>query len=137
VPVRFAETDAQGVVHHAVYLVWFELARVEYLQEHLGGYQALRDRGYEVVVLEAHVKFHQPARFGDRVRIHTRCGDATGVRFRYDYVIERDGETLVDGWTTHAFLDAATFKAIRVPSFVGEAVEAAEGRLSTSSTSSS
>jgi acyl-CoA thioesterase FadM len=28
--VRFAETDAQGIAHHAAYLVWFETARIEY-----------------------------------------------------------------------------------------------------------
>ena len=36
--VRFAETDAQGIVHNSAYLVWFELARVEYLERHTGGY---------------------------------------------------------------------------------------------------
>ena len=42
--VRFAETDAQGVAHNSAYLVWFEVARVEYLERFAGGYPRLRER---------------------------------------------------------------------------------------------
>ncbi len=50
--VRFAETDAQGIVHNANYAVWFEVARVGYLERYAGGYQRLRDAGVEALVLE-------------------------------------------------------------------------------------
>ena len=53
--MRFAETDAQGVAHNAAYLVWFEVARVDYLDRHAGGYQSIRDRGIEAFVTETHV----------------------------------------------------------------------------------
>ena len=52
VRVRFADTDAQGIAHNSAYVVWFEVARVEYLREFAGGYQALRERGIEALVLE-------------------------------------------------------------------------------------
>ena len=45
VRVRFAETDAQGIAHNSNYFVWFEVARVEYLERYAGGYQRLRDQG--------------------------------------------------------------------------------------------
>jgi Predicted thioesterase len=51
--VRFADTDAQGIAHNSAYLVWFEVARVEYLRAFAGGYQALRDHGIEAIVLES------------------------------------------------------------------------------------
>ena len=126
ISVRFAETDAQQIVHHSVYLVWFELARVEYLERFAGGYQSLRERGYEALVLEAHARYLKPARFGDRVTVHARCRDVRGARFRYEYLVERDGETLVDGWTAHALVDAQTFAPTRVPEFLSAAIEAAE-----------
>ena len=47
VKVRFAETDAQGVAHNTAYIVWFEVARVDYLAKFAGGYQSIRDRGIE------------------------------------------------------------------------------------------
>ncbi len=126
VSVRFAETDAQGIVHNSVYLVWFELARVEYLARFAGGYQALRDQGIEALVTEAHVRYGAPARFDDVVRVHARCVDVRGARFRYEYVLERDGDRIADGWTAHACVDARTFKPTRVPAWLADAIATAE-----------
>ena len=124
--VRFAETDAQGIVHNSVYLVWFELARVEYLARFAGGYPALREQGIEALVLTAQVRYLVPARFADVLRIHARCGDVRGARFRYDYLVERSGERIADGWTAHATVDARTLRPTRVPASLAEAIAAAE-----------
>ena len=128
VRVRFAETDAQGIVHNANYLVWFELARVTYLEEFAGGYPKLREQGIEALVLESHVRYREPARFDDRLRVHARCGDLRGARFRYEYAVERDGMVIADGWTAHATVDAGTFKPTRVPEWLVEAISRAERR---------
>jgi acyl-CoA thioester hydrolase len=129
VRVRFAETDAQGVAHNASYLVWFEVARVEYLRTYAGGYQALRDRGIEALVLESHSRYVTPARFDDLLSVHTRCVDVRGARFRYEYVIVRDdGALMADGYTSHACVDTATFAPTRVPAWLKEAIAAAEAR---------
>src|SRR6476469_11256770 len=87
VRVRFAETDAQGIVHNSNYLVWFEVARVEYLERFAGGYQRLRDLGVEALVLETHIRYLQPAKFDDRLVVHAHCGDLRGARFRYEYAV--------------------------------------------------
>ena len=126
VTVRFAETDAQGVVHNANYLVWFEVARVAYLAEYAGGYSAIREQGLESFVLETHVRYRQPARFDDRLRIYTRVGDLRGARFRFDYEITREGEVIADGWTSHACVDAKTFKPTRIPQALADAIARAE-----------
>src|SRR5215210_4059699 len=89
--VRFAETDAQGVAHNSNYLVWFEVARIAYLEQHAGGYQRLRDEGIEALVLEAHVRYLAPARFDDRLLVNARCLDVRGARFRFEYAVTRDG----------------------------------------------
>src|SRR4029079_4911599 len=75
VRVRWADTDAQGISHNASYLGWFEVARVEYLREHAGGYQALRDRGFEALVLESFCRYLVPTRFDDVLNVHARCVD--------------------------------------------------------------
>jgi acyl-CoA thioester hydrolase len=126
VRVRFAETDAQGVVHNANYLVWFEVARVAYLEEYAGGYSAIREQGIESFVLESHVRYLQPARFDDRLRINARVGEIRGARFRFDYEITRDGEPIADGWTSHACVDAKTFRPRRIPQALADAIATAE-----------
>jgi acyl-CoA thioester hydrolase len=126
VRVRFAETDAQGIVNNAAYLVWFEVARVEYLERFAGGYPAFRARGLEALVTEAHVRYGAPARFDDRLAIRVRCGDVRGARFRFDYLVERDGDRVADGWTAHACVDAHTHRPTRVPAWLTEAIATAE-----------
>lgn len=124
---RFAETDAQGVVHNSVYLVWFEIARISYLEEYAGGYPALRETGLESFVLESHVRYRQPAHFDDRLRIHTHVGELRGARFRFDYAVRRDGEPVADGWTRHACVDAVTHRPTRVPPWLADEIVSAEG----------
>jgi acyl-CoA thioester hydrolase len=126
VKVRFAETDAQGIVHNSNYFIWFEVARVEYLERHAGGYQRLRDLGVEALVLETHVRYLRPARFDDRLVVHARCLDVRGARFRYEYAIERAGVLIADGWTAHATVDAATMQPTRVPTWLRDAIADAE-----------
>jgi len=125
--VRFAETDAQGIAHNSNYLVWFEVARVQYLERYTGGYQRLRDLGMEALVLESHARYLQPTRFDDRLTVHARCVDVRGARFRYEYAVELEGALVADGWTAHAIVDAVTFRPTRVPGWLAEAIAAAEG----------
>jgi len=126
VKVRFAETDAQGIAHNSSYFVWFEVARVDYLDVYAGGYQRLRDLGVEALVLETHVRYLVPAKFDDRLLVHARCVEVKGARFRYEYAIERDGELLADGWTAHATVDARTFRPTRVPGWLVDSIVSAE-----------
>jgi acyl-CoA thioester hydrolase len=126
VKVRFAETDAQGIAHHAVYLVWFEVARIEYLARFRGGYQELQAEGVEALTLDASVSFRAPARFDDRLVISARCSDVRGARFRFDYRVDRDGELIADGSTGHACADARTLRPTRVPRWLVEAIAQAE-----------
>jgi acyl-CoA thioester hydrolase len=131
VRVRFADTDAQGIAHNSAYVVWFEVARVEYLRTYAGGYQALRDSGIEALVLESFCRYLVPARFDEALEVHTRCLDLRGARFRYEYAIVRsDGVLMAEGWTAHGCVDAATFRPTRVPSWLVDAIRSAESAAS-------
>jgi acyl-CoA thioester hydrolase len=136
VRVRFAETDAQGVVHNSNYLVWFEIARIAYLEEYAGGYPALRETGLESFVLESHVRYRLPAHFDDRLQIHARIGEVRGARFRFDYSVSRNGEVIADGWTSHAVVDAGTLRPTRIPQALADAISRAESSSAASSASS-
>ena len=129
--VRFAETDAQGVAHNSNYFVWFEVARVNYLARHAGGYQRLRDAGIESLVLESHARFLAPARFDELIVVHARCLAVRGARFRFEYLVDRDGTVLADGWTEHGTVDATTLRPTRIPAWLVEAIATAEAAAPT------
>ncbi len=127
--VRFSETDAQGIANNAVYLNWFEVARVGYLARFPGGYRGMIDRGVEALTLETHVRYRLPSRFDDVLRVHARVVDVRGARFRYEYVVERTSDpagVVADGWTAHATVDAETLRPVRIPDWLVQSIHAAE-----------
>jgi acyl-CoA thioester hydrolase len=126
IKVRFAETDAQGIAHHASFVVWLEVARVEYLGRFAGGYQAIRDQGYEALTTEVSVRYHRAAYFDDRLLVEARCVDRRGARFRYEYRITRAGELVAEASTKHAVVDAETYRPTRMPAWLAEALVTAE-----------
>ena len=76
--VRFAETDAMGVAHHAAYLPYLESARVEYLRALGHPYRELRDvDGVEFAVVGIDLRYHAPLRFDDEFSV--TCALAGGI----------------------------------------------------------
>ena len=127
--VRFSETDAQGIANNAVYLNWFEVARVGYLARFPGGYRGLIEQGVEALTIEAHVGYRAPCGFDDDLRVHTRVRDLRGARFRFEYLVERVSDppaTVAEGWTAHACVDARTLRPTRMPTWLADAIAAAE-----------
>jgi acyl-CoA thioester hydrolase len=128
--VRFNETDAQGIVHNAVYLVWLEIARIAYLARFPGGYRGLvEEHRVDVTTIESYVRYRAATRFDDPLRIWTRTSDLRGARFRFEYAIERTAEPdglVAEGWTAHACVDATTLRPIRMPPWLSEALAALE-----------
>ena len=63
--VRYADTDADGVVYYANYLTFFEVVRVEWLRAL--GYPITRilEQGIILPVVEARLKYLRPARVDD------------------------------------------------------------------------
>jgi acyl-CoA thioester hydrolase len=112
--VRYAETDAMGIVHHAVYLVWFELARTRLCTETGFHYAEIERGGHYLTVTSADVRYRRPARYGDRVSIHSwvdRLG-SRGLRFGYE-VVSND-VLLATGSTQHVWIDS-TGRPCRMP----------------------
>ena len=123
VRVRFAETDAMGVVHHAAYLPYLEAGRVEYLRSVGRPYAEIRDGGTDIAVIEVHVRYLRPLRFDDEVDVHVRIADVARARFAIVYLLTRADEVVATGATTHACLDATTGRPSRVPDWISELAE--------------
>ncbi|HEY7195575.1 MAG TPA: thioesterase family protein [Gaiellaceae bacterium] len=130
VRVRFSETDAQGVVHNAVYLDWLEISRIAYLARFRGGYRGLRDEdGVDATTVESWIRYVAPAVFDDVVRVYARVSEVRGARFRFDYEIERVSDPpgpLATAWTTHATVDSQSLRPTRMPAWLADAIRDAE-----------
>lgn len=115
--VRFAETDAMGIVHHSRYLPYLEAARVEYLR-HLGHpYTVARESGIDYAVLEAYVQYRQPLRFDEEVDVHLRLASTTRTSFNMAYLLTVDSEVRATAVTVHGCV-TATGRPTRLPAWL-------------------
>jgi len=105
VRVRFAETDAMGVVHHAAYLPYLEVARVSYLRSIGRPYSVLRTEGLEFPVIEVSVRYRKPLVFDEEVDVAVVLAAARGAAFELGYLLSVDGEPRATGVTVHAVVD--------------------------------
>jgi acyl-CoA thioester hydrolase len=121
VRVRYAETDQMGVVYYANFLVWFEVARVEWLRQGGRSYRDMEHDGTALPVIEAHCEYRHPARYDDEIEIAARATLLTPVRVRFDYDVVRvaDDALAAVGHTVHAAVDAGG-KPRRLPPRVRE-----------------
>jgi len=99
--VRYAETDAMGIVHHAVYPIWMELGRSDFLREQGQSYAEWERQGVMMSVAEIFVKFRAPARYDEMVEVRTRLLEANRRKVVFSYEITREGIRLVEGRTVH------------------------------------
>jgi acyl-CoA thioester hydrolase len=117
--VRFAETDAMGVAHHAAYLPYLETARVEYLRRLGHPYREMRDRdGIEFAVVGVDIHYHAPLRFDDAFTVSCALVERARATFRLAYRVELDGRLVLDGRTRHAVLDRETGAPRRLPEWL-------------------
>ncbi len=115
--VRYAETDQMNVVHHANYLVWFEVGRVEFIRQMGLSYKQMEtEDDCKIAVVEASARYRSPARYDDELVIETRLTAARSSVIRFGYRVLRlsDGVLLCEGQTMHVVVDHA-MKKRRLP----------------------
>ena len=105
--VRYAETDAMGIVHHSVYIVWFEEGRSHYMRSIGFPYSEVEQMGYFFTVVEVRARYLVPARYDERVRVETRLADvqSRGLTFAYQVRRDTDDVLLAEGWSRHVCID--------------------------------
>lgn len=111
ITVRYAETDAMGVVHHAVYPVWFEIARTDYIKAAGMSYAEMERGGVMLPVTGITCNYRRPAHYDDTLEITARVTRLSVARVEFEYTVTRKGETeiLATGTSSHGFVDAKTF----------------------------
>jgi acyl-CoA thioester hydrolase len=115
--VRFAETDAMAVVHHAAYLPYLEEARVECLRALGHPYEDVRSQGIDFTVVEVAVRYLRPLRFGEEVVVHVALAWVKGATFQMSYLLDVEGEPRATAVTVHGVVDRDG-RAVRTPEWL-------------------
>ena len=106
--VRYAETDQMGYAHHSNFLVWCEQARTDHMRTLGVGYRELEEGGLLFPVVEARLRYREPARYDDLVGVRCWIREVSNRRVIFGYAVERvaDGRLLATAHTSHMALGA-------------------------------
>lgn len=88
--VDYSETDQQGVVYHARYLVWLDVARTEHLRLTGLSYREMEEAGYQLMVSELSIRYRRSARYDDPVRVRAWVRACDSRRVTFGYAVEHD-----------------------------------------------
>ena len=105
VEVRYQETDAMGVVHHSVYPIWFELARITCLRDEGFPYEVLEERGEQIPVIGLEVSYLRSVKFGQFVQIQFNIQQDSPSKFSFHYEVSESGQKVAQGVTRHVFMN--------------------------------
>jgi len=117
VRVRYAETDAEGVVYYANHFVYMEVGRINFLRA-LGIDRAFwQHAGIGLVIVEAFCKYRAPAHFDDLLVIRTSLEEVHRSSFsmHYDILNQQSKVLLAEGRTVQVFVDLKTMRTMRLP----------------------
>ena len=121
IDVRFYELDPYGHVNHGVYLNYFEVARIDLLDSIGFGLPRLRELGFHLLVIEAHVQFRAPAVAGDRLTVSSRLGQLKRASATWLQEIHRDEVLIATNEVRSAITDARG-RPIKAPAELTEAL---------------
>ncbi|WP_131539853.1 acyl-CoA thioesterase [Pedobacter nototheniae] len=117
VKVRYAETDQMGVVHHANYALYYEIARTECFEACSGiTYASMEADGVMLPILELQSKYLKPALYNQVLTVKSIVKELPTVRLKVDYEIYNEDNQLINiGHTTLVFVDKETRKPCHPP----------------------
>jgi acyl-CoA thioester hydrolase len=123
--IRYADTDQMQFVYNGKYLEYFEVGRTEMLREIGLPYSTLEKEGYQLPVLEAHVKYHHPAFYDEVLIIKSFLKEYPLLKIHIDYeILKKETEELVaEGFTIHAFIKKETKKVCRPPEIFVQSIK--------------
>jgi acyl-CoA thioester hydrolase len=123
--VRYADTDQMQFVYNGKYLEYFEVGRTEMLRHYDLPYHIIEDKGFQLPLLEAYVKYNSPAYYDDVLKIKAFVKEMPLFKIHIDYSITRneEKEIVAEGFTTHVFINKNSKKAVRPPDFFIEAIK--------------
>lgn len=119
VRVNYSETDQMGVVYHARYLVWLDIARCEHLRRTGMTYADLERLGLRLVVGELTIRYRRPARYDDLIRVRCWVRECVPRRIEFGYAVDcPDRGTQLATARTSMMVLGADFSLSRIPAEV-------------------
>jgi acyl-CoA thioester hydrolase len=104
---RYSETDQMGVIYHANYFSYFEVARTNLFEELGYSYRKIEEEGIILPVIEANCKYIKAIKFNEKIIVKAEIDFIKRIKIGFKYTVYRkaDNEILATGFTKHGFVD--------------------------------
>ena len=113
ITARYGETDMMGIVHHSVYALYYEQARVYFIKQFGVSYLKLEQDGLMLPLINLGCSYKLPVRFADEIVVETTVAEIKPAKIKFAYNLYNSENQLVNsGFTEHGFVDSTTFKPI-------------------------
>jgi acyl-CoA thioester hydrolase len=119
--VRYAETDAMGVLHHGQWPVYWEVGRSGLLRACHRPYAEIERAGIRFPVVDYGVRMLAPARYDDEIEIRSRLAELGRVKLRFTYEGWRGTTLLATGYSVHGVVDRE-WRVVRLPESIAIAL---------------
>ena len=123
--VRFRDCDAMGHVNHAVYLTYFEQARLTFWREVTGS----PSPHTRIIIARAECDYRSPAHFGDELEVRVGIGEIGRSSFTliYDIVHVVSDRLIASGKTVMVSYDYEKGSSVELPPATRELLEKTKG----------
>jgi acyl-CoA thioester hydrolase len=129
--VRFRDIDAMGHVNNAVYLTYFESARVGY-HDALAGHRSrsFKDYEFEFILAEVTCSYRSPAYLGETLQVGIRVSSVGRKSFVFEYEMrdQSTGRLVAEGRSVQVMYDHRTQRSKLVSEEFLAKVEALQGQ---------
>jgi acyl-CoA thioester hydrolase len=121
--VRYAECDLQGIAFNAHYLNYFDTSLTELWRAAYGSYQAMLDRGVDIVLAEAQLRFRKPARFDDELELAVVVTHLGQTSIRTRHLARCRAELVAEAELRHVLVDRETVAKTPIPDWLRDGIE--------------
>jgi acyl-CoA thioester hydrolase len=122
--VRFGETDLQGIVFNANYLLYTDTTQLDYFRRIGVPYNEVRRQGHDIYLVDTRLQFHAPARFDEVIESFTRISGFGNSSLQMDFEMyeKESGRHLATCLATYVIVDEKTGRPLRAPAYLRAAV---------------
>lgn len=118
IDVRYPDTDAMGIVHHAVYPIWYEVARMDFFAQLGFPYTAMHEKGINPPMVNLNVSFKATVSYPGTVIIRTRCVAFGPKKLKLAYETYNEEGVLVNSAETFHIWTGPDNRSIRLPDVI-------------------
>lgn len=121
--VRYGETDKMGVVYHAHYVEYYEVARTECIRSLGFSYRELEERGIILPVTKVESRYKDSLYYDDDITIKATIKEMPGYKIKFFYDVMKDQHIVNKGCTELIFYDVKKQRPCKPPKEIIDSLE--------------